>query len=69
VVKGEPLTPRGRFAPLEPDHPLVGRPCVVCLEAFEAGDGVALLDSGVPSESLTVEADPAHETCVVWMET
>jgi hypothetical protein len=63
VVKGEPLTPRGRFAPLEPDHPLVGRDCKVCLAPFVAGDVVALLDSGIPSDSLTVEADPAHEEC------
>ena len=68
-MKGDPLSPPGRFEPLAQDHPLIGRPCVVCLEAFEAGDSVALLDSGVPSESLTVEADPAHETCVIWMQT
>jgi len=68
-MKGDPLSPPGRFEPLAPDHPLIGRPCVVCLEAFEVGDSVALLDSGVPSESLTVEADPAHETCVIWMQT
>ena len=64
MVKGEPLTPRGRFAPLEPDHPLVGRDCKVCLAPFVAGDVVALLDSGKPAEGLTVEADVAHEGCV-----
>jgi hypothetical protein len=69
MAKGDPLSEPGRFAPLAPDHPLVGRDCVVCLEPFEAGDEVVLIDSGKPAEGLTVEADPAHEGCVVWMAT
>ena len=66
-MKGDPLTPPGRFQPLDADHPLVSRRCVICLEKFEAGDSVALLDSGITPEGLTVEADPAHESCVIWM--
>jgi hypothetical protein len=67
-MKGDPLSEPGRFAPLDPDHPLVTaeRECVVCHKSFVAGDRVALIDSGEPAEGLTVEADPAHEGCVEW---
>jgi hypothetical protein len=68
-MKGDPLTPPGRFAMLDENHPLVGRDCVICLEPFEIGDLVALIESGKEAEGLTVEADPAHEGCVVWMAT
>jgi len=65
-MKGEPLSEVGRFAPLAPDHPLVGRRCAICLTAFAPGDLVALIDSGKEAEGLTLEADPAHERCVDW---
>lgn len=64
MVKGDPLSPPGRFALLTEDHPLVGRECTVCQQPFEPGDLVALIDSGKPAEGLTVEADVAHEGCV-----
>jgi hypothetical protein len=69
MAKGDPLSPPGRFDMLAEDHPLVGRPCVICLEPFEIGDLVALIESGKEAEGLTIEADPAHEGCVVWMAT
>jgi hypothetical protein len=65
-MKGDPLTAPGRFNPLDRSHPLVGRDCMICHRPFRPGDHVALLDSGIPSEGLTVEADPAHERCVDW---
>ena len=64
MVKGDRLSEPGRFAMLAEDHPLVGKECTVCQQPFEPGDLVALIDSGEPSDSLTVQADVAHEVCV-----
>ncbi len=51
---GDHRSQPGRFGPLAPDHPSVGRACIVCAEVLVAGD--------IPTVISLAPADAAEAT-------
>lgn len=72
-MRGEVLSPRGRFGPLASDHPMVGTECIICGRPIEAGQAPSLVEwapagfedaaKAQVGAAHNVEAKPAHEDC------
>lgn len=58
-----------KFAPLDPEHPLVSDPrsCPLCGSGFTAGDEICLLPNPTPQEvaerATVIEGAPTHWAC------
>jgi hypothetical protein len=75
-MRGDRLSPPGRFQPLVADHPAVrdGQSCAICGEPMLLGDVPALVEIGPADEeellraetgrAYTAIADIVHERCL-----
>lgn len=73
MAVGDPLSPKGRFAPLTETHPGVGEVCQKCGRTLKVGDRPALVEVGPASEkdqdkasrgvAYTATALLVHESC------
>lgn len=64
----EPASPRGRYEPLSPGHPLVGHTCPLCRHPLATGVRVTLMAGPPTAEqaakvAYNAECVAAHETC------